>query len=68
MKKRTSCVHYWHHPYVIWSGRNGREDEVGVARYCSKCGKKQMAYANKWGNIPAGHDARGVCERQRRDA
>ena len=57
------CQHYWGYPTTVWSGRDGRENEVAVARYCHKCGKMQLAYANKWGNIPVNHDARNECER-----
>lgn len=61
LRPLVRCDHYWHHPHAIWEGRKGHPEEVAVARYCGKCGKKQLAYANKWGNIPANHDAREEC-------
>ena len=49
LRPLVRCDHYWSYPHAIWEGR--KPSEVAVARYCSKCGKKQMAYANKWQNV-----------------
>ena len=60
LRPLVRCVHYWSYPHAIWQGR--KPAEVTVARYCSKCGKKQMAYAHKWQNIPASYpDVREAC-------
>lgn len=56
----VKCAHYWSNPHSVWQGR--RDSEVAVARYCSRCGKKQIAFASKWQNIPASFpDVRDAC-------
>jgi hypothetical protein len=36
-----SCKHYWMNPHGIIAGE--KEEDVVIVRYCSECGKKQMA-------------------------
>lgn len=53
------CVHYWNYEHTVYQGRgsNGlRGAEVGIVRYCSKCGTKRMSFTKKWIEPPKEYD------------
>jgi hypothetical protein len=56
------CQHRWNYPHTIFEGRRHDKNEIGVVRYCSVCGVKQMAFTNDWGNVPKSYDVDSVCE------
>jgi hypothetical protein len=54
MSKHT---HYWSFDHAVWEGR--KEDETGTLRWCSRCGKIEMAFTSAWGPVPRSYvDAR----------
>lgn len=53
------CEHDWAYEHMVYQGR-GEDgllgDEVGVVRYCEKCGRKQMAFTSDWQAPPREYD------------
>ena len=47
------CKHFWNVVHLLWQGR--KEGEVGVMRYCRRCGLRQAAFTSAWRKIPRSH-------------
>lgn len=52
------CNHTWWYLHSVFEGRSPltRASETGVARWCEKCGKKQMAFTSAWIKPPKNYD------------